>query len=740
MDQRRRGVASWLAAGTLVAGVAVVGTLSSPASAIVPGARWASIQAPVPGSPASPNPTFKATACPSPDNCEAAGSFSTALTDEGTRQGVLDVQSSGIWSAIQAPLPPNAAENPGVAFTAMDCAQVGACAAVGSFTDSNDNDQGLLEAQSGTSWSGTEAPLPASPAPADNPRVSIVGVACTGPGSCVAVGDYVSSSGTSVGLIETLAAGRWTQMVAPMPPTASESFLQDVACPAATSCIAVGGYTQAAGPQQGVIETMTPAGGLDGSFEWTPQTAPVPPDADPTLGSSLTTLSCPSGTGFCQAVGIYDYYFERGGPDHGRGLIDTLSSGTWTPTGAPVPSDAAQDPGVRLNAVSCSSPSFCALAGTYEDTDLNSVGLLGSYNGASWQAAVGVSLDDTPASPAGVACPADGTCIAAGGTDFNAQIWTLAGGHWQAATAPLPPGARGSGYPGPALLPPDPVSCAAGAYCMLAGSYPATDGTGHGFIDTLDVPPTQDTYGYWLSGRDGGVFSFGRSVFYGSSAPSPAPTVSIAPTANTAGYLQVTSTGGLSAFGSGENAGDMVGQPLNAPMVGVAAHPSGDGYWLVASDGGVFAFSQADFYGSMGGRPLNKPVVGMASTPDGRGYWLVASDGGVFAFGDAQFYGSMGGKPLNRPIVGMDPTPDGQGYWLVASDGGVFAFGDAHFDGSMGGRPLNQPVTGMAAVPDGQGYWLVASDGGVFAFGDAPFLGSMGGKALAAPVTSIAGI
>ncbi len=196
--------------------------------------------------------------------------------------------------------------------------------------------------------------------------------------------------------------------------------------------------------------------------------------------------------------------------------------------------------------------------------------------------------------------------------------------------------------------------------------------------------------GYWLVGRDGGVFSFGTAGFHGS-----------------AGNIR-----------------------LNQPIVGMAATPNGGGYWLVARDGGIFSYGNARFYGSTGSFRLNQPIVGMASTRTGKGYWLVASDGGIFAFGDAQFYGSTGSYRLNRPIVGMAPTPSGRGYWLVASDGGMFTFGDAQFYGSTGSMRLLRPIVGVSPTSNGRGYWLVAADGGVFSFGNAQFYGSTGGGCL----------
>ncbi len=195
------------------------------------------------------------------------------------------------------------------------------------------------------------------------------------------------------------------------------------------------------------------------------------------------------------------------------------------------------------------------------------------------------------------------------------------------------------------------------------------------------------TSGYWLMGTDGGVFSFGKAGFFGS-------------------------TGSV---------------PLNQPIVGTASSPSGRGYWMVAADGGIFAFGDAGFYGSMGGKPLNKPIVAMAPTKTGKGYWLVAADGGIFSFGDAGFYGSMGGEKLNKPMVDMTATPTGRGYWMAATDGGIFSFGDAGFFGSTGAIKLEKRIHAMSATPSGRGYWMVAGDGGIFAFGDAGFFGSAAG-------------
>ena len=83
--------------------------------------------------------------------------------------------------------------------------------------------------------------------------------------------------------------------------------------------------------------------------------------------------------------------------------------------------------------------------------------------------------------------------------------------------------------------------------------------------------PPRCTHGYWLVGRDGGIFSFGSAPFYGS-------------------------TGNIR---------------LQRPVVGITPTPDHRGYWLVATDGGIFAFGDAGFYGSI-------PGIGIASRRLGR--------------------------------------------------------------------------------------------------------------------------
>jgi hypothetical protein len=243
------------------------------------------------------------------------------------------------------------------------------------------------------------------------------------------------------------------------------------------------------------------------------------------------------------------------------------------------------------------------------------------------------------------------------------------------------------------------------------------------------APTPAGAPGYWMVAGDGGIFTFGRATYHGSTGGQKlaAPIVGMLPTPTGRGYWLAAADGGVFAFGDAPFLGSAANRPPgSAPIVAIAGIPSGGGYWLFAADGSVYTLGAATYWGRPPPSAVHAPIVGAAAAASGSGYYLVAADGSVYPEGDAWVLGDASKVHLGAPIVSMAMTSDGHGYWLVAADGGVLSYGNAIYAGSMGGRPLRQPMVAMASTPDGGGYWLMAADGGVFAFGDAPFLGSPG--------------
>jgi hypothetical protein len=266
------------------------------------------------------------------------------------------------------------------------------------------------------------------------------------------------------------------------------------------------------------------------------------------------------------------------------------------------------------------------------------------------------------------------------------------------------------------------------------------------------VPATPRTYGYWLVGSDGGIFTFGSAQFYGSTGniKLQRPVVGISPTASRAGYWLVASDGGVFAFGNAGYYGSIPGaglapagsglpHSLNAPIVGMVPSSDGGGYFMVASDGGVFAFGDARFEGScpgMGG--CSGAAVAVVPDASGNGYWLITQTGNVYAFGDAPFYGAPGNQ--GSPVTSAVRTVDGGGYWVLLADGAVYAYGDAvGRGGPVGAVGGFNPASAIFADGSGGGYWVGSAAGAVYSYGDAPDDGSMAGNHLNGSIIAATG-
>jgi hypothetical protein len=243
-----------------------------------------------------------------------------------------------------------------------------------------------------------------------------------------------------------------------------------------------------------------------------------------------------------------------------------------------------------------------------------------------------------PANPPARSMP-DGSCWSMAATADEGGYWIL-----NAYSGVIYPYGDAVSYGDPA---------GTSAYTGGAETWPTARG----------IVATPDGKGYWvleegLSGL-GTVQSFGDAVNYGDEITSTPGTahigspVALTATADGKGYWIVDSDGGVFSFGDAIFFGSTGGKKLNAPVVGMATTPDGHGYWLAAADGGVFSFGSAAFGGSMAGTVLAQPIVGMAANARGTGYWLAGADGGVFALGGAPYLGSLGGQVLHRPVFAI---------------------------------------------------------------------------------------
>jgi outer membrane protein OmpA-like peptidoglycan-associated protein len=462
-----------VAVGQLATGSGEVALIDEETSSV-----WSTVRAPIRSdSAAHPSNSLAAVECPAVGDCVAVGQF---LDTAGHEQAQLDVESSGIWSALGVPLPSGASTSADSSLVAVNCFSVGSCVAVGQYTDDSDHVQALVVAQTSGSWSAVSVPLPnnADTADADN---SLDAVSCTSSTDCAAVGGYLAEVPASScvdddcqePLLVVESGASWSAPTAPLPPDATSSpatgdILNTINCSSVGNCVAGGSYVDTHGNNQLALDEDT-------AGTWSAVVAPLPADASSSPDTNaIDSVTCTSDDN-CVAVGQYDNDTKTEYPE---GLIETETSGTWAAATAPLPSDArANQPNVQLNDLSCSSSTSCVAVGTYVTSlgDLHPKALLDVDFSGSWLAGfVELPSDASGAQPysqlAQVACTTSISCIAVGSYVTSQDVPQVLLDQWSVAltTIPVVPGA-----------PTDVVVRIGPAHARISWTAPAEDGGSH---------------------------------------------------------------------------------------------------------------------------------------------------------------------------------------------------------------------------------------------------------------------
>jgi hypothetical protein len=314
-----------------------------------------------PGAAAQPYAQVNGIACRSAGNCVAVGDYENGRSRD--LQAFIATEYHGTWSRAFTPrLPANAAAPASAQLEAVACTRDGSCAAVGSYQDSSDNAQTMVLAKptAGPWRQATEIASP--PNAAANPDAFMTGIACSGPGTCVAVGNYSVSPTQfeAMGAVEL--RGTWqraTEIAAPRGAIASTfTAITSVSCRAAGPCLGAGQYAVSATQSRAMVVTES-----KGRFGRTLAITAVPPGASAHPSSYLLGISCrPSGG--CFAVGG-----GRNRAGHSVAMYLAESAGRWRAAFLTPPDGATS--GQRqlsaLSAVSCTGKSYCGAVGYYHD-------------------------------------------------------------------------------------------------------------------------------------------------------------------------------------------------------------------------------------------------------------------------------------------------------------------------------------------------------------------------------------
>lgn len=231
--------------------------------------------------------------CPETGSCVAEGGYRDGTANEE----VFDSLSGGVWNATEAPLPANANADPTPSPAGLGCASVDSCAAVGMYEGQNGDSYGLVQTLWRGTWTATTAPVATDavvPHSAGVPVSDLVAVTCLAAGSCVAIGSYGDTNGDQPGLIEIQSGQTWTATEAPDPANAANpsAFPFAVPCPTTDFCTSSWLYQDAPNDDPGFFDTLT---GGPPSPTLPSVAAAAPTSSTITLGQSEIDVATVSG-------------------------------------------------------------------------------------------------------------------------------------------------------------------------------------------------------------------------------------------------------------------------------------------------------------------------------------------------------------------------------------------------------------------------------------------------------------
>jgi hypothetical protein len=420
--------------------------------------------------------------CSSVGNCVAVG------TDHGG--SAILVETDGVWKAV----PDSSRVGIGsTVLVSVSCPAPGACVAVG-----NVGTQGVIETQSGNTWTGTKVTGPDGLY--TSYQGSMASVACPAAGTCEAVGQADMSPNGYHGVIATLKSGSWTAQKAPelysgVPESAG---LAGVACSAPGECRAVG-YARDDSPSHARYALVVD----EKDYVWAHGAAQRPGDAATDGSANLVSISCIGSTFVCMAAGSYD---STSGT---RPMIQTIDANdTATATVGLLP---VIDSSATLNATSCADDGTCQSVGFAYDNTPTDVeygygwdGYIVSHTyGAPAQTSAGVIASNTrsPADAnttshnenlAATSCVSGGVCVAVGsyvdqqGFEagvINTRQYDSDGNIVSETDVPAPTPADDPTTDDQVRI--NGVSCSDAAHCVAVGTYLNDTGSPRGVIDTL---------------------------------------------------------------------------------------------------------------------------------------------------------------------------------------------------------------------------------------------------------------
>ncbi len=338
------------------------------------GRRWSRVLVPNPGGTTGGFSALRRVSCVSPASCWAVGDFGKP---HGPGLNQVLHWDGRRWSLVPTPDPGGTATFSSSGLIGIRCTSPASCWAVGDYI----RGRGAPTLNQVLRWNGRRWSLVPSPDPGGTSTGDIselTDVRCTSPASCWAVGDY---GGQVIDLNQVLHwnGRKWSRVPAPDPGgTASGDFsgLNAVSCPSTTSCWAVGGYGSSSGSSFTALNEVLHWNGRT----WSLASSPDPDGTGAGANNFLSDVVCTSAAN-CWAVGDY-------GSTSGGGVIlnQTLrwDGRSWSSVSTPNPAGTISGAANFLHGVRCSSPASCWAVGRAAPAGQFDRNQALHWNGTSW--------------------------------------------------------------------------------------------------------------------------------------------------------------------------------------------------------------------------------------------------------------------------------------------------------------------------------------------------------------------
>jgi hypothetical protein len=216
---------------------------------------WNAAAAPLPSSAVvGTSSVLDNISCSSVTSCVADGGYWTGNTNDQAEHETL---ADGTWVASEVALPPDAASDPDFGPDALSCPTIGACVEVLDYRTTDGSTDAAIDTQWQGQWTTQQAPLP-SQSSSDGSFLSKL--TCPAAGSCIALGSYTDTSGNFPGLLEMQSGQTWTASEVTVPDNATSPNADPLAatCADTSFCVVAGDYIDGtANTSPGFFDTMT---------------------------------------------------------------------------------------------------------------------------------------------------------------------------------------------------------------------------------------------------------------------------------------------------------------------------------------------------------------------------------------------------------------------------------------------------------------------------------------------------